>query len=128
MYLFSKFTMVITIFLLIFSCAPGPYLSKVNYSEFKDIKAKLKIDVAAYDKLDETLRPVDKANASKSYSKKLPIIKQSIKDDLSNNLLKIVESDNDRVSVSFRKGKNQLVLKVQNVIDPWGFCCRLLDE
>ena len=41
---------------------------------------------------------------------------------------RIVVSDTDRVGVTLRKGKNQLVLKVQNVIDPWGFCCRLLDE
>ncbi|HUT28713.1 MAG TPA: hypothetical protein VMX13_02890 [Sedimentisphaerales bacterium] len=36
--------------------------------------------------------------------------------------------DNDRVSVTFKKGTNQLVLKVQNHGGPWGFCCRLLDE
>jgi hypothetical protein len=41
---------------------------------------------------------------------------------------RIVRADNDRVPVTLRKGKNELVLKVQNVIDPWGFCCRLLDE
>ena len=35
--------------------------------------------------------------------------------------------DNDRVAVTFRKGVNQLVLKIQNGGGPWGFCCRLLD-
>jgi hypothetical protein len=36
--------------------------------------------------------------------------------------------DNDKVPVTFKKGKNQLVLKVQNAMGPWGFCCRLLEE
>lgn len=36
--------------------------------------------------------------------------------------------DNDRIPVTFKKGMNQLVLKVQNQGGPWGFCCRLLDE
>ena len=36
--------------------------------------------------------------------------------------------DNDRVEVKFKKGMNQLVLKIQNHGGPWGFCCRLLDE
>jgi hypothetical protein len=36
--------------------------------------------------------------------------------------------DNDRVGVTFKKGMNQLVLKIQNTGGPWGFCCRLLDE
>jgi hypothetical protein len=39
-----------------------------------------------------------------------------------------VVSDNDRVPVTFKKGNNQLVLKIQNILGPWGFCCRLLDE
>jgi hypothetical protein len=39
-----------------------------------------------------------------------------------------VVSDNDRVPVNFKKGKNQLVLKIQNALGPWGFCCRLLEE
>jgi hypothetical protein len=39
-----------------------------------------------------------------------------------------IYADNDRVPVTFRKGKNQLVLKIQNGGGPWGFCCRLLDE
>ncbi|MBN2138085.1 MAG: hypothetical protein JW720_09775 [Sedimentisphaerales bacterium] len=38
-----------------------------------------------------------------------------------------VAPDNDRVSVTFKKGKNQLVLKIQNGGGPWGFCCRLLE-
>ncbi len=37
-----------------------------------------------------------------------------------------VAPDDDRVPVTFRKGKNQLVLKVQNALGAWGFCCRLL--
>ena len=45
-----------------------------------------------------------------------------------NWLYREVVSDNDRVPITFRKGKNQLVLKVQNALGPWGFCCRLLDE
>jgi len=34
--------------------------------------------------------------------------------------------DNDRVPVTFKKGKNQLVLKILNYGGPWGFACRLL--
>ena len=37
-----------------------------------------------------------------------------------------VVADNDRVPVTFRKGTNQLVLKVQDGGGPWGFACRLL--
>ncbi len=37
--------------------------------------------------------------------------------------------DNDRVPVAFKKGMNQIVIKVQNNGGgDWGFCCRLLDE
>ena len=36
--------------------------------------------------------------------------------------------DNDRVPVTFKKGLNQLVLKIQNHGFEWGFCCRLLNE
>ncbi len=36
--------------------------------------------------------------------------------------------DNDRVPVTFKKGMNQLVLKIQNGGGPWGFCCRMLEE
>ena len=35
--------------------------------------------------------------------------------------------DNDRVPVTFKKGMNHLVLKIQNGGGPWGFCCRLLE-
>ena len=35
--------------------------------------------------------------------------------------------DNDRVPVTFKKGKNQLVLKILNYGGSWGFACRLLD-
>ena len=45
-----------------------------------------------------------------------------------NWLYRGVVSDNDRVPVNFKKGTNQLVLKIQNALGPWGFCCRLLDE
>jgi hypothetical protein len=45
-----------------------------------------------------------------------------------NWLYRGVVTDNDRVPVTFRKGANQLVLKIQNALGPWGFCCRLLDE
>jgi len=39
-----------------------------------------------------------------------------------------VMADNDRVPVTFKKGKNQLVLKILNTGGPWGFACRLLDK
>ena len=39
-----------------------------------------------------------------------------------------VVADNDRVPVTFQKGMNQLVLKIQNGGGPWGFACRLLAE
>jgi hypothetical protein len=39
-----------------------------------------------------------------------------------------VIADNDRVPVTFKKGKNQLVLKILNTGGPWGFACRLLEE
>jgi hypothetical protein len=38
-----------------------------------------------------------------------------------------VVPDNDRVPVTFKKGKNQLVLKILNYGGPWGFACRLLE-
>jgi hypothetical protein len=37
-----------------------------------------------------------------------------------------VMADSDRVPVTFRKGKNQLVLKILNYGGPWGLACRLL--
>jgi hypothetical protein len=36
-------------------------------------------------------------------------------------------ADSDRVPVTFKKGTNHLVLKVQNGGGPWGFACRLLE-
>jgi len=36
--------------------------------------------------------------------------------------------DSDRVPVTFKKGKNQLVLKILNYGGPWGFACRLLEK
>ena len=45
-----------------------------------------------------------------------------------NWLIRGVTEDDDHVRVSFKKGKNQLVLKIQNGEGPWGFCCRRLDE
>jgi len=36
--------------------------------------------------------------------------------------------DDDRVPVTFKKGMNQLVLKIQNHGFEWGFCCRLIEE
>lgn len=36
--------------------------------------------------------------------------------------------DHDHVPVTFKQGKNQLVLKILNYAGPWGFACRLLDE
>lgn len=37
-------------------------------------------------------------------------------------------ADNDRVTVAFKKGRNQLVLKIQNGGGDWGFACRLLEN
>jgi len=45
-----------------------------------------------------------------------------------NWVIRGVAEDDDRVQVNFKKGKNQLVLKIQNGEGPWGFCCRELDE
>ncbi|MEN6429097.1 MAG: hypothetical protein ABFE13_27425 [Phycisphaerales bacterium] len=39
-----------------------------------------------------------------------------------------VVPDNDRVPVTFKKGTNQLVLKIQNGGGAWGFACRLLTQ
>jgi len=39
-----------------------------------------------------------------------------------------VIADSDRVHVTFKKGKNQLVLKILNYGGPWGFACRLLEN
>jgi hypothetical protein len=36
--------------------------------------------------------------------------------------------DDDKVKVTFKKGANDLVLKIQNSGGPWGFVCRLLEE
>ncbi|GEM_PF-6398083 len=36
-------------------------------------------------------------------------------------------SYHDNVDVTFKKGKNQLVLKVLNYNGPWGFSCQWLD-
>ena len=38
-----------------------------------------------------------------------------------------VIADNDRAPVTFKKGKNQLVMKIMNYGGPWGFACRLLE-
>jgi hypothetical protein len=38
-----------------------------------------------------------------------------------------VVADNDRVDVTFKKGKNQLVMKIMNYGGAWGFACRLLE-
>jgi hypothetical protein len=39
-----------------------------------------------------------------------------------------VVADNDRVPVTFKKGANLLVLKIQNAGGPWGFSCRCLAQ
>ena len=39
-----------------------------------------------------------------------------------------LKPDDDKVPVTFKKGKNQLVLKIMNGTGPWGFSCRLLDQ
>ena len=43
-----------------------------------------------------------------------------------NLVVRGVIADNDRVPVTFKKGKNQLVLKLLNCGGSWGFACRLL--
>ena len=45
-----------------------------------------------------------------------------------NRISRGVNYDNDRVPVTFKKGLNQLVLKIQNAGGSWGFCCRMLEE
>ena len=39
-----------------------------------------------------------------------------------------VVEDEDTVPVHFKKGKNQLVLKIQNTYVDYGFCCRMLGQ
>ena len=39
-----------------------------------------------------------------------------------------VIADNDHVPVTFKKGKNQIVLKILNYGGAWGFACRLLEK
>ncbi len=43
-----------------------------------------------------------------------------------NLVVRGVIPDNDRVPVTFKKGENQLVIKILNTGGPWGFACRLL--
>jgi hypothetical protein len=45
-----------------------------------------------------------------------------------NLVVRGVIADNDHVPVTFKKGKNQLVLKILNTGGPWGFACRLLES
>ena len=40
----------------------------------------------------------------------------------------LTEADGDLIPVTFREGKNQLVLKILNEVGPWGFTCRLLEN
>ncbi|MCP4610395.1 MAG: hypothetical protein GY845_16920 [Planctomycetes bacterium] len=42
--------------------------------------------------------------------------------------LRSVVLDNDRLPVTFKKGTNHLVIKVQNAMGPWAFSCRLIPE
>ena len=44
-----------------------------------------------------------------------------------NLVIRGVIADNDRVPMTFKKGKNQLVLKLLNCGGSWGFACRLLN-
>jgi CubicO group peptidase (beta-lactamase class C family) len=37
-----------------------------------------------------------------------------------------VVKDNDLFPLSFKKGRNQLLLKVQDMQQAWGFCCRII--
>lgn len=43
-----------------------------------------------------------------------------------NLVVRGVIPDNDHVPVTFKKGENQLVIKILNTGGPWGFACRLL--
>jgi len=45
-----------------------------------------------------------------------------------NLVVRGVIPDNDRVPVTFKKGENQLVIKILNTGGPWGFACRLLEN
>jgi hypothetical protein len=45
-----------------------------------------------------------------------------------NWIYRSVVLDNDHVPVTFKKGTNHLVLKIQNAMGPWAFSCRLLPE
>lgn len=87
------FFIVLTAGNFLLGCAAKPYRSKVGFPDLKSITTTLEIEVAHYDSLDPTLRPVDKKEAAEKYRKMLPIIHQSIKDDLSNNLFSAVDSD-----------------------------------
>jgi hypothetical protein len=44
------------------------------------------------------------------------------------NVIGRILAYHDNVEVTFKKGKNQLVLKVLNYGGPWGFSCQLLDH
>ncbi len=44
------------------------------------------------------------------------------------NVIGRVLAYHDNVDVTFKKGKNQLVLKVLNYGGPWGFSCQFLDQ
>ena len=39
-----------------------------------------------------------------------------------------IEKDNDVVSMKLQKGKNQILIKVQNMQGDWKFCCRMLGK
>lgn len=39
-----------------------------------------------------------------------------------------VSKDNDIVTIKLKKGKNQILIKVQNMQGAWGFCCRMLSK
>jgi len=41
---------------------------------------------------------------------------------------RVVQVDEDVVSVPLKAGKNHLLLKVQNITGSWGFACRLMDS
>ncbi len=39
-----------------------------------------------------------------------------------------ISKDNDIVSIKLQKGKNQILIKVQNMTGNWEFCCRMLGK
>jgi hypothetical protein len=56
------------------------------------------------------------------------IIKVWLNDQVIHEHWGLAAQDSDRIPVTFKKGKNQLVVKVLNEVGPWEFSCRLLES